>query len=597
MLLDGPSAVRRFKAAMDTFAEATGQRLHPIKTKLLPVGMCDMDQLPAEVEDFRVVGEATALGITFKAGVGAPCLDWEGRLAGVQKAFDKAAGLGLSAMGRGLAGAAYGVSKLLYHAEFVDLPPSSVTSQLARATRILVLGKPGDKHRLFCVPTAMLSQSPGRGGWGALPWLEHIRARHACWAGRLLAPSGTQQPWVALARGLLASAAGSPLEADIPPPLRRILSALQALPCAAAAQDPAAMDAATRSLVHAMPVAWLTGRRWPELQHLACSTLGGLSIMKAALEQRESVDPQLQQQLALCRSIAASAAGGASQSLAAVTQAVAALPPEWATAGMACCAAPAPLQPPAWVDIMQSTAAWRLPSRQGRGKLLQPWQLSVKSATSIQLSVAEHARDAIFDSAASIIGCGKTDIIAAFTRIWALSWDNVYKEVFWALIYDAYPTAERLGQQWTCGCGAATPGRLHHFWECPVACNMVLEIQRHLPHSTPQLQIVHIWLGQSPGEIALDAWLVVALAALGAMRSAQRYMSRLSLSNASGDNASNDVTRASRHAIARFWALLSDYCVLGQMDPPSSANVLMPFFRWIPSPDGARGQWAVRRLP
>ena len=128
--------------------------------------------------------------------------------------------------------------------------------------------------------------------------------------------------------------------------------------------------------------------------------------------------------------------------------------------------------------------------------------------------MAEHARDAIFDSAASIIGCGKTDIIAAFTRIWALSWDNVYKEVFWALIYDAYPTAERLGQQWTCGCGAATPGRLHHFWECPVACNMVLEIQRHLPHSTPQLQIVHIWLCQSPGEFALDAWLGVALAAL-----------------------------------------------------------------------------------
>ena len=49
---------------------------------------------------------------------------------------------------------------------------------------------------------------------------------------------------------------------------------------------------------------------------------------------------------------------------------------------------------------------------------------------------------------------------------------NDMKEDFWRLFHNGFPTAGRLHaseQRCGAGCSAVSPGRMHHFWECPVA--------------------------------------------------------------------------------------------------------------------------------
>ena len=80
-----------------------------------------------------LVDPATAMGIPFSNGE--PPADvlsaaWADRLAGVEAAFTRVSRLGLSLFGRGFASAAYGVSRLLYFAEFLGHPPPAVASRL-----------------------------------------------------------------------------------------------------------------------------------------------------------------------------------------------------------------------------------------------------------------------------------------------------------------------------------------------------------------------------------------------------------------------------------------------------------------------------------
>jgi hypothetical protein len=188
--------IQRFRTAMDTFAAASGQVLNLSKTELLPVGQVpqqDPEWQQTEVGGMRVVSKAKSLGVYYSnnqqqdPGAGA---DWEERSTAVKKTCTRIAGLHLSAFGRAFAASGYGISQVLYHAEFAGRPPEAVEAELQRTTRVLVdSGRvPGQRGGLpprpRGIPEQFLCCHPTEGGFGALALKPHILARHARWALR-----------------------------------------------------------------------------------------------------------------------------------------------------------------------------------------------------------------------------------------------------------------------------------------------------------------------------------------------------------------------------------------------------------------------------
>lgn len=200
--------------AMGVFAAASGQELNVSKSLLLPVGHVMPDAVPANghVCGLKVVGRASTLGITFiNEGMQPEEIEPEGTawgplLAKVERCFTKLARLPLSAFGRAFGAAGYGISKLLYHAEFATIPQPTL-GRLTKITALLIdrgLGPSqpiGPGHRLPGIPSSCMAGPPAAGGVGLLPYHQHILARHAMWAKRLL-------------EGLAAAPLSSPFPAD-----------------------------------------------------------------------------------------------------------------------------------------------------------------------------------------------------------------------------------------------------------------------------------------------------------------------------------------------------------------------------------------------
>jgi hypothetical protein len=116
----------------------------------------------------------------------------------VSSAYDKVSRLHLSAFGRGFAAAGYGVSRMYYRAEYSELPPAPVLARLAQLTaRLVDRNRPAARAVPGPLPGVRQDLLPGRpedGGFGAPPWLEHLKARHAVWAARGLASAGSDRP-------------------------------------------------------------------------------------------------------------------------------------------------------------------------------------------------------------------------------------------------------------------------------------------------------------------------------------------------------------------------------------------------------------------
>jgi hypothetical protein len=102
-LLPSLDMVPAFLAAMATFGDATGQRLNPTKTKLLPIGQLPA-ALPAAAHGLQVVTAATSLGVTFGSAAD-PTARWPELLAGVEQCYSRISGLpkSFSVFGRGFA--------------------------------------------------------------------------------------------------------------------------------------------------------------------------------------------------------------------------------------------------------------------------------------------------------------------------------------------------------------------------------------------------------------------------------------------------------------------------------------------------------------
>jgi exonuclease III len=196
-LLNGYSEahVQALIDAMDTFAAASGQHLNKQKCQLLLYGWDRLEDPPDSIGGIKVVSKAKTLGVFFSeqhsnGEAREASVDWEELLKAVSNSYDKLARLPMSMFGRASAGAGYGISKMLYHAEFAVMP-EAVLQQLSRITaklvdRGLAPAASVQRQRLPGIRTELLTGPPSAGGVGMLPWQLHLKARHAVWAGRLL---------------------------------------------------------------------------------------------------------------------------------------------------------------------------------------------------------------------------------------------------------------------------------------------------------------------------------------------------------------------------------------------------------------------------
>lgn len=197
-------------STLTTFKDASGQSINLGKSKLLPIGPGDRRDwaaMPASCCGIPIVTSVKALGLTFQAGLQTPTpkQPWEALIAGVEETYQRIRRLPLSAFGRAFAAGSYGTSTLLFAAEYLDLPPPELVEQLHRATALVVDVKHrrNDNRRQFRgVARELQFGHPSAGGFGAFPWEQHIRARHAVWAVRLLLHEPSH-PWVRLGRSLL----------------------------------------------------------------------------------------------------------------------------------------------------------------------------------------------------------------------------------------------------------------------------------------------------------------------------------------------------------------------------------------------------------
>jgi len=170
-------------------------------------------------------------------------------------------------------------------------------------------------------------------------------------------------------------------------------------------------------------------------------------------------------------------------------------------------------------------------------------------------------------------GWGGDSILGTLGRLGRLPVPNVLKEPYWLLAYNGInvpsrcpPPKPTAGQDaavlrptpqrpTTCLCGA--PGTLdlrHAFWECPVAQEIRLLLERPLwacgllPGGV-RLPRWSLWLIKRPGPIAAWVWDIMALVAIYAMEEGRRDLAR-----AAGEASTEARTRAacSRARLA-FW--------------------------------------------
>ena len=185
--------------------------------------------------------------------------------------------------------------------------------------------------------------------------------------------------------------------------------------------------------------------------------------------------------------------------------------------------------------------------------------------------------------------------------LWRLPWHNQHKEVFWRLTLDALPTAARLhNASSACVCGAPGPNWLHHFWSCPVAVSLLAVLTDHL-QSRDMLPVpllpLHVLLAQPPSSrLHAGVWRVLCLAfvcALDHVRKAACAIGLAGVPSVPPSAPDTSVPLMINRAIARFWDLLTEFCVLNAAPDSWQHSVVAshPFFVW-------NNSWVVlRALP
>jgi hypothetical protein len=572
------------------------------------------------------VGSARALGLEH-LGTGGSRVDWARQVAGVLDRYDKISRLPLSMFGRAFAASGYGDSKLSYVAQFVDVPDEGVLQQLRAAAAKLVdrAQGPAASARVFAgIAADNLVGHPKVGGCGVVPLVPHIRAMHAKWALRLVCADDSV-PWVYVARHAMVparlracpawwrlvlpacnAATGQQPNAVVlpcvngalPPPLRRLVSALQVLP---GWQDVAAQPLQPGAWCWNAPL-WCNpfllaseGQALPwrglEAQFGDVANLGTINTVGEALvahqavhsarvyeEYRQRVQPVWFPD-SVCFADWQYADGRLSSLVAALPAAVRVAAQQLSV--LARVQAPSSAEV---CDMLLARLGWVGPG----GKPVRLAQVSVKMLTDLQqrggsLPVQERQR-AFGVAVTAAAGPGvpvvsQEEVQKFMSCVWRLPWDNQRKEVLWRVVYDGLPTAARQGHRtdMRCGCGDPdpVPGWQHHFMFCAVARAVVALLQGQLPAGTPALHAAHLFVGRVPGPgVHKGVWRVVVLAALHAMDKGRKLFGKWQLLHREGQpvpqhvaTAAQRVAVATRVAEATFWDMLQDFVSL-RLCPP-----------------------------
>ena len=599
-LLPSVAALPGFLGAMATFGDASGQRLQPPKVKLLLMGAAAPApgvQLPpaSATAGLPAVAEAVVLGVPVSANPpersASGTTVWPSRRQQVLAAFARTARFRLSAFGRGFASAAYGVSRLLYHAELSDLPPAADLATLARVTARLVDRSQGDgpgQPRVFAgVVHSLLPGAPAGGGFGCLPWLEHVLARHSWWAAELAVLAGPAAeapppPWAAALADLFsasvvaghprvppsrahtlmlftcpARAAGTlqqgwlgdtlPMSCIfLPDPLPRLLRAARALPrlvdvcevdtplqpgdwCLAAPLwgNPLLLSGGAGLEYDFLDVAILPG---------TLETVGDVFWLLSLLSQQPTLLPGALYEAHFSPHLAFRGRDHAVTRLCALLGAV---PLAWLNAARVALswrpADPRPRPATAW-RLLLPRLGWfwtQTPASPPKG-VTTLGGLAIRSATWLLLCEPgglHSQRDERLAAFALAAGhpASASPVLCAFATLWRVRWDNRWKEVYWRLAYDGLPTAVRCHfSDVSCHCGAPRADRHHHFWTCPVAVAVVREVEAAAaavgrPLSGP-LRLDNVWLAFPPTGVNGGVWAVVVLAVVAAMDLGRRTL-------------------------------------------------------------------------
>ena len=584
-----PEALTSLTNALATFGGASGQHVNVTKSKAILMG-ATQPPLPSTLAGIPVVEHTTSLGITQctlppPAAPRAPTAyntrgsqrpprcepaptpaAWSDRMAKTSRRVETLGKLPLSAMGRGLAATAYALSSFLYHAEFEGLPPETdaLNASVARAVG-------------SGVAICLLTGSPARGGFGLLPVIEHIQARHAAMASRLLlallaAPRSPPAALVAPTPALgpdqspaLQAASLAPTPLPAPSILSTVLRFLASLvtrrnqhplphpPVQVTRSSP--MNVTQLCSTHNQPLAGHHPHHIPPwtslasalLQH-ACPTLHPAQTLLAAtlaspdqvaqgvlditsLQQPHRIPPGTLTNMAVALRAVVSAAGplcyqpgmqprcAGSTNTSAVVRTLTSTVPGDSEAALA---------------TQLSRLQWQCsrPDSNSNGVAPAGALVSVRQYTALltaQTATRRNAKLTAFVRQARGSATGLTAAVAAFgkarTAAWRTACCNKLKEPLWRLAINAIPGSNY--HPWRCPCtaqpGAITSSRQHTFWECPVAMAVRHQITSCL--GMPNLlQQQHVWLLQALPGIDHKVWTVVCLAALDAMEYGRKFL-------------------------------------------------------------------------
>lgn len=623
-VLQGPEVVPVLVDTLSTFAAASNQHVNVDKCKLLPVGPPSPAQVPNTISGIPVVGAASTLGIKFHAGLTPPTpkRDWDQLLCGVQSKLDKLGRLSLSAFGRGMGASSYALSRLLFYMEYAGLPSARHMADLERALAKLV-DRGNKSHAFTYVRKELLVGRVKEGGFGLLHVQHHVLARHAVLAAKLLTGDDAV-PWIRVGRALLRhlwgpgwhpllpllreaqhvhAAADDTRVAPMPAPLARIFHALHQLPSVRDVTGGLQLGpwVCTAPLI-GNP--WLQNERGQSLGRGAsavagffgCCTVGGLAHLGHTLATASSDEWQggpwgmvrrdvawrhMQEMLEyvprawldVAFSHAPQQPQGHHQVSHDVVQSLLGRLGWWARE-------PGRMMPsPVHLADLTVRVAYRMLIQPNTDMRVGRWKEFIAEACDVQ---PDQVQDAQLASLRSLLA-----------TVWRrIKWRNKHKVLLWQLAVYGLPTSANRNTGTSCFCDAVgheCPGRKHHMWDCHAAQAVINELCKCLGMAEAGLQRRHVWLMEMPvqmispqvGNVAglkrvlHEVWMVVCLAALGAMWStAKKVMHAGNRANMASNPRGIHVVAADT-AVVCFWDLLHDFCKSDAV-PSEWRQVLVP---------------------
>jgi hypothetical protein len=486
---------------------------------------------------------------------------WDTRLAAAERGLHAVARLALSAMGKGMAAAAYVLSTFLYHAEFAGLPPPAVLDPFWAS----VTGAVGPG----VLPSRLLTGSPSQGGFGLLPLHDHTRARHAATGSRLLGhllatpppPPPSPHPWLP---GWCA-------------PLARFLCRLGAMLCrllrAFFGLRGSRIQPAPHHPLGCPPwvslAAVLLRQACPSLhpaQTLLCATLAAPADIAVgvlglpSLPQPQCLPPGILTHIAVAfRSVGPLSLPPPSSARNTLRLLTSAIPPADLPASLRSLGWHDPAPGPSGPRPLLSPAAAGIPVRTFTAMLTSDVERerSARHTAYVRMALRAPARSVAVTAAVARFR-------ATLHAVWRLPCSNALKEVLWRLAVNC-TRATRYGN-WSCpacpGVPRLTAGRQHVFWDCPVAVAVRGQLAAVL--GCPGLAQASVWLLTPPRrQFCGPVWSVVCLAALEAMDFGRAFL----WARHHHPAPLPPLPTAANAAAARFWINLQDF-VASRPAPP-----------------------------